>query len=368
MGGTTPGQDDDAKATIARRLRTQGTACAVIGSPLYAALLERAAADVERGGVTWQVLAGHEHDPGPSALALRLLGAVHRLVLEGRAPALAPHYPSVGGDPGDDPAGVWSAFEAVLAEHRDLLRAEVERGVQTNEVGRAGALAPAFLLVARETAVHDLRLLEVGASGGLNLRWDAFAYRHRETTWGDPSSPVDLGDPFEDDDATAPPPFADVRRSDVHVVERAGCDPNPIDVATDNGALTLMSFVWPDQRRRFDDLRGGIEVARRIPAPLDRRDAAPWVAAKLAAPTPGVATIVYHSVVMQYLDEAGRAAFVDAITDAGARATPDAPLAWVRFEPARRVFEVRVTVWPAGPDDRLVAESGAHGRPVRWLG
>lgn len=362
-----PRADEDARATIARRLRTQGAACAAIGSPLYAALLDRAAADVERGGVTWRVLAGHEHDPGPSALALRLLGAVHRLVLEGRAPALAAHYPSAGGGPGTDATSVWSAFESVLDEHTDLLRREVGRGVQTNEVGRAGALAPAFLLVARQTGVRDLRVLEVGASGGLNLRWDAFAYRHRDTTWGDPASPVDLGDPFEDDDETVPPPFADVPTTDVHVVERAGCDPNPIDVTTDEGALTLMSFVWPDQRRRFDDLRGGIEVARRVPATLDRSQAGPWVTARLSDTAPGVATILYHSVVMQYLDDAGRASFIAAMNDAGSRATRDAPLAWVRFEPARRLFEVRVTVWPDGPRDRLVAESGAHGRPVRWL-
>lgn len=358
------GGEVDARATIARRLRTQGRACRDIGSPLYADVLERTAADVEAGGPAWEVLAGREADPGPSALALRLLGAVHRLVLDGRAPALAAYYPSVGGDDGADAGAVWAAFATVLAEHRDTLRVEVLRGVQTNEVGRAAALAPAFLLVARATGVRDVRVLEVGASGGLNLRWDAFAYRYRDATWGDPASPVDLGDPYEDDDATVAPPFAER----VRVVERAGCDPNPVDVTSDRGARTLMSFVWPDQRRRFDDLRGAIAIARRVPATVDRAEAAPWVAERLAAATPGVATVVYHSVVMQYLDEAGRAAFVDAVTGAGARATADAPLAWVRFEPTRRLFEVRLTVWPGGPRDRLVAEAGAHGRPVRWLG
>ena len=354
-----------AQATIARRLRTQGRACAVIGSPLYADLLERAAVDVERGGTTWEVLRGHEDDPGPSALALRLLGAVHRLVLTGDAPALAAHYSSAGGAPGD--AGdVWAAFHDTLVQHVDHLRAEVARGVQTNEVGRAGALAPAFLHVARTTGTTRLRMLEIGASGGLNLRWDAFAYRYRDTTWGDTASPVQLGDPYEDDDGTAPPPFAQT----VTVVDRAGCDPNPIDVTTDDGALTLMSFVWPDQERRFRDLRGGIEIARHVPARIDRSEAAPWVDAQLAPSraTGDVATIVYHSVVMQYLDEPGRTAFADAMRAAGERAMPARPLAWVRFEPTRQLFEVRVTIWPAGPVDQLVAESGAHGRPVRWLG
>jgi hypothetical protein len=64
------------------------------------------------------VLRGHEDDPGESVLALRLMGAVHRLVLRGDAPALAAHYRSVGGHPGE----AWPAFADVLRDHRDELR------------------------------------------------------------------------------------------------------------------------------------------------------------------------------------------------------------------------------------------------------
>lgn len=345
--------EGEVRATLARRLRTQGRACAELGSPLYAGLLEHAAVDVETGGVVRDVLDGHEHDPGPSALALRLLGAVHRLVLIGDAPELAAHYPSVGGT---DATDAWPAFHRTVTERFGEVRAGLRRGVQTNEVGRAGALAPAFLYAARITDAHEVRVLEIGASGGLNLRWDHFAYAG---VWGDPNSPVDLGDPYEGDG----PPFD----TPVTVAERAGCDPNPVDVTTDEGALTLMSFVWPDQQRRFRDLRGAIEIARRVPATVDTAEAAPWVTEGLEQPQPpGRLTIVYHSVVMQYLTDDGRTAFFDAMRAAGERATTDAPLAWVRFEPARRTFEVRVATWP-GDRDELVAEAGAHGRPVRWL-
>ena len=78
-------------------VREQAESCAALGSPLYAFLLQRVADDIEAGGPAYDVLRGHEDDPGPSALALRLMGGVHRLVLEGRAPALALTYPSVGG-------------------------------------------------------------------------------------------------------------------------------------------------------------------------------------------------------------------------------------------------------------------------------
>src|SRR4051812_4399567 len=77
---------DAARATLVRRLRTQGRECAKLGSTLYAELMERGAADVEAGGPFFSALAGHEHEPGPAALALRLYGGAHRLALEGRAP------------------------------------------------------------------------------------------------------------------------------------------------------------------------------------------------------------------------------------------------------------------------------------------
>ena len=60
-------------------------------------------------------LRGHEHDSGDSVLALRLMGAVHRLVLRGDAPGLAAHYPSVGGSPGD----AWPPFVELLRDRRD---------------------------------------------------------------------------------------------------------------------------------------------------------------------------------------------------------------------------------------------------------
>src|SRR5262245_44634025 len=95
----------------------QGRWCAALRSPPYAGLLGRLAADVEAGGPALAVLRGHEADPPGSALALRLLGAVHRLVLEGRAPDLAAFYPSAGGDAGrGDP---WPAFRALLADAGD---------------------------------------------------------------------------------------------------------------------------------------------------------------------------------------------------------------------------------------------------------
>ena len=343
------------KPDLAEYLRLQGRYCGKLGSPLYEVLLDRAADDLTAGGVVAAVLDGYPLEPIYSAMALRLMGNVHRLVLEGRAPALGARYPSVGGD--GDASRTWPAFRAVVAENVPLLREWMSRGVQTNEVGRAAALAPGFLTVARETGL-PLRILEMGTSAGLNLRWDRFRYETAERAWGDAASPVVLRDAWE----TPVPPFATAAT----VAERAGCDPSPLDPTTDEGRLTLMSYVWPDQRERFALLSGAIEVARRVPADVERASAVDWLPRRLAAARAGVATVVFHSIAIAYLERSAREQALGAIADAGARATGDAPVAWLRMEPGGEQAEVRLTVWPGG-DERLVATTGFHGRGVRWL-
>ncbi len=342
--------------TLVSRMREQAGWCRRLGSPLYAHLLEEVAGDLLAGGPSCDVLAGHGGDPLASALALRLLGAVHRLALEGRAPAVAAHFPSLGGDAVRDDA--WPAVRALLTERGDVVRTLLARPVQTNEVGRSAALLGGFVRIAAETEL-PLALVELGASAGLNLRWDCFHYAADGTTWGDPTSPVRIACDF-----TGPPPRHDVA---VRVVARDGCDAHAIDPTTDDGALTLQSYVWADQTERLALLRAAIEVAHTVPARVERADAADWIASRLAARRTGVATVVYHSIFWQYLAQDTRAAVTDAILTAGAAATPQTPLAWLRLEPVGREgpFEVRLTSWPGGHERRL-GESSPHGRQVRW--
>ena len=99
--------------------------------------------------------------------------------------------------------------------------------------------------------------------------------------------------------------------------------------------LTLRSFLWPDQTERRARLDAALEVAARVPVALERADACEWIARR-AVPERGVATVVYHSIVMQYLGREGVRRFAQIVRAAGARATADAPLAWLYLEPSRR--------------------------------
>ncbi|HEV1997041.1 MAG TPA: DUF2332 domain-containing protein [Candidatus Dormibacteraeota bacterium] len=346
----------DGRAIVVAELEFQASACDVVGSPLYGHLLRRAAQDARAGGATWEIMGGHAADPPFTALALRLMAAVHRLVLTGKAPGLAHHYASAGGTEGL--LGADEAFIGVLRDNLEELRSGVARPCQTNEPARSAALVGGFLTVARVTGL-PLRILEVGASAGLNLRWDHFRYEHDQLAWGPPRSPVTLAGVFE-----SPPPL----EVGAVVLERQGCDPNPQDPALEETRLNLMASAWADQVERFRTLEGALQVARQVPAVVDRADGAGWAEQQLSIPRPGVATVVYHSIVMQYMNDAGRARFAEVVTSAGERATAEAPVAWLSFEPGDgERAHVHLTTWPGG-GKRLVATAGYHGRPVRWLG
>ncbi len=325
----------------------------MIGSELYAGLLERAAGDVENLGPTWEILRGHEDDPRFSVLGLRLLGGVNRLVLTGREPALADAYAGKG-----DIEQAWDLLRDALRRNSAELRESLDRPVQTNEVARCAALVFGFLAVAAETGL-PLSLLEVGASAGLNLRWDRYRYEADGFAWGRADSPVRLE--FELS-GTAPPELPPA----VEIQARRGCDTTPVDAATPEGRLTLLTYIWPDQTERIARAQAALAVAGELPVELDRAPAAAWAGQALTEPAPGRATVIYHSIVSQYLSDEERAALFTTIREAGEQATPDAPLAWLRMEPADDRANLELTLWPGG-EDRHLARVGYHGNPVELL-
>jgi hypothetical protein len=53
---------------------------------------------------------------------------------------------------------------------------------------------------------------------------------------------------------------------------------------------------------------------------------------------------------------------------AGERATPEAPVAWLRMEPdTMERAGVWLDLWPPGRHGQI-AHAGYHGRPVEWDG
>ena len=347
----------ESESRLLRSIRVQGEVCAGMGSAMYGDVLRQVAADVETGGVFAAILSGHENVSGRSALPLRLLGGLHRLALDGRAPELRRWYPSTGGR-WEAEAG-WPDIRRVAVGHADYLRAALDSPPQTNEVGRSAALIGGLLhLAARFDA--PIRLFEIGCSAGLNLRADYHRYRYSGGRWGPADSPVTIDDAWR---GQLPP------AAHLQIVERHGYDIAPLDATSPDGELTLLSYVWPDQQARLDRLRGAISIARRVPAPLHRRNAIDAVAGLDVAS--GMLTVLWHSIMWQYLSTPEQEAVAAKIDALGGRARSDAPFAHVTLEPHRRTpespleFAVRARHWPSG-DDRLLAVCSPHGPPVTW--
>ncbi|MBX3479216.1 MAG: DUF2332 domain-containing protein [Caulobacter sp.] len=342
-------------------LRWQADQCDALGSPFSGTLL-RAAADGELGPLDDLFAAWAGREPAShirDATPLRLLGALHHLTLTGAAPVLAGLYPDQA--PGTDWTALIPAARSALETHRAQVADFMTSPPQTNEVGRSLCLAPGFLIIAARTGL-PLSLQEIGASAGLNLRWDRYGYDLGGRRWGDAASPVQLSANWRGAAPARTPP--------VTVAARAACDQAPLDVNDEATALRLQSYVWADQPARLARLRGAIAIARTTPADLVKADAAVWTESRLA-PVEGVASVLFHSVMWQYMPQATQNAVSAAIDAAASAATASAPFAWLRMEPdlSREGFPmaVRLTLWPDGQTLHL-ANVHPHGAWVDWLG
>jgi hypothetical protein len=343
---------------LTRAFETQARVCAEFGSAFYAALTAGIAADLE--GCVRALFApwegGSVEDLMGAAVTLRFLGAIHDAALAGDDPALAAAFP-----PDGDADAAWAAAKAAIGRDPGRFAAFMAHEPQTNEVRRSACLLPGFLSVAQATGL-PLACLELGASAGLNQLWNRYRYDYGAAgAWGDPAAPLALTA-----DWTGPPPPLDAR---IELASAAACDRKPIDVADPGALRRLKAYLWPDQAERLARFDAAADLAVAAGVSVEAADAVDWTLAR-AAPRPGVATVVYHSIFWQYLGPSTQAGLTEAVELHGAAASPDAPLAWLRMEPAPgRIMpiELRLTLWPGGETRRL-ATVQAHGAWIVWEG
>jgi hypothetical protein len=351
-----------AKDPILSHFHEQAGFCRMLGSPFTGALLDAMGDDLEANGVVADLLLDWPGNPRADAVSLRLAGALHFAVLTRRDPALAALYPQA--NPNWRMETVWPFARAFLAREQAFVRAFLESAPQTNEARRAIALMPGFLHLAAQFGL-PLALLELGASAGLNQVWDRFHYVTPDWTWGPANGPR-----IDTEWRGAPP---HVEQQPI-VWSRRACDLRPIDLEDETARARLKSYVWPDQTDRLERLDGAVAEARAVGVKVEPADAADWVAERLQTLTPGATTVVFHSVFYQYPPHEKRIAIAEAIEEAGARASPDAPLAWLRYEPepilidapASLRFIVDLITWP-GRERRLIASTDGHARSVQYM-
>jgi hypothetical protein len=289
------------------------------------------------------------------------LAAIHDVVLD-----------EGGTYPQDGPT-----LEAFCAANLPAIMERIEtRRTQTNEVARSAQLVPALALVSA-LAGRPPSILEVGASAGLNLRFDHYRYTYRARDQavevGDEVGSVHIEVAFEGDVRVIPAALPIVS-------ERIGLDTHPVDVTDPGQRRWLRACVWADEPNRDRRLLAALDQARRDPPTVIRGDAVAdidRVAARLPSEVP---LVVVHQVVMTYLSTAARARFRRKVLGLGRHR----PVYWLFAESPTAVEAFAGLVAPPWhghvqhtlvlmdltrdpPHSTVLAVADPHGRWLRWL-
>lgn len=336
--------------TLRAAFEVQADNNARLGSPFTARILRLLAQNLSPGTPLTDRLFSWEGNTGAfgQSLPLRLLAGLHALVLTSDCAALAAVYPP--NDPPDD-GQLWTAIDVALRDHATTLDHWLDSPPQTNEVRRAAVLIATGHWLTAQYGL-PLRVLELGASGGLNLMWDRFALRAGETRLGPQEAALELRPDWQGDAPISAPPT---------VQERRGVDLMPIDARSPEGALRLTSYLWADQPERLARTRSAIAC---FDAVVDQGDAADWLETQLEQVEPDHLTLVYHTIAWQYFPAETQDRCRAAIC-AAARRGPVAHLAMEADGQSGEGAALSLTLWPEGRDISP-GRADFHGRWVRW--
>ncbi|MCX5519626.1 DUF2332 family protein [Kaistia defluvii] len=339
---------------LLKAFQSQAGSCRKLGSPFTAEICEILAEHLDEASRFGNRILNWPGDPFADALALRAAAGFHALKRAGTSMSLTAAYPP---NPVDR-AGLTAVLVDAIWSHDDFLHDWLDSPPQTNEVARSSVLIGSALLLARAFGL-PLDWHEIGASMGLNLGFDRYRYEFGGDSWGASDSPVLVRSQWRGENPDT--------KGAVELRSRAGCDLNPLDPGLPSDRERLLAYVWADQSERLERASAALDVAAAAPWRVEKADGAAWVARHFSAPPrPGAVRVLAHTIVWQYLPEATRGAITEAMEGAGERATPEAPVAWLRMEAdGRDTAGVRLKLWPGGID-REIARADFHGRFVEW--
>ncbi|WP_117211235.1 DUF2332 domain-containing protein [Allorhizocola rhizosphaerae] len=227
------------------------------------------------------------------------------------------------------------------------------RATQTNEAGRCAVLLPVLAELPQ-----PLALLEVGASAGLCLYPDRYAYRYGDHTIGSGGR-----EPVLECVAGGMVPPA----GRPEVVWRAGLDLNPLDVTDPGDVAWLEALIWPEHGHRRTRLRAAAAIAAAEPPLLVRGDLVDDLPALAAQAPAGATLVVFHTSVLYQVPQARREAFLDLVRGlpghwVSNEAADVVPYAGLPEPPREQLHNV------LGLDGTPLAWTAGHGQSITWFG
>lgn len=250
-------------------------------------------------------------------------------------------------------------FTALVAQHPDAIRDIIlSHTTQTNEPGRCAVLLPVLALLPQ-----PLALLEVGASAGLCLLPDYWAYDYGHICIPAQQRSAEPAPVFPCQVNAATP----LPERMPEIIWRAGLDLNPLTLSDPEHMAWLKTLVWPGQEQRAERLDAAIRVAQGHAPAVIAGDLVADLAA-LAQTAPDHATlVVFHSAVLAYVTHEQRQRFMDSVAELGAvwishEAPQVLPMfaAKLRHSIPSRHFLLAVNGEP-------VAATNPHGLALEWF-
>ena len=298
----------------------------------------------------------HHDQPVPNVL----LAGVQYLLLEGAAPDLAAHYPSIVGTAAQPAGDLVTLFaEFCRTEEKRLSEIAATRMVQTNEMLRSIGLMPAFAHVSQQSE-KPLALIEIGASAGLNLLFDRYLYDYGDgVVAGPPDSKLTLVTDLRSGSLPPidPPP---------EVVWRKGIDLHPVAVTDPDAVRWLRALLWPEQLDRIRRFEAAIEIARSSPPTLVAGNAIDSLSGVADSVPPDAALIVFHSLVLNQFSSEGRDEFEEVIS--GLSMTRRVHRIGIDMLARDEAPPIRHTVYSAGrASEEVLGSVHHHGDWLEWV-
>ena len=342
---------------VVKAFDNQVAYCRASGATVTARVVAALRDLLERGadGALLDAIRAWQGAPLADALPLRIAGGIHALRLKGAEPQLESIYTDQSGV--DDAAIVAAAIE----RHQAELLPWLDGPPQTNEAGRSANFIAAMLWLAEQGLPPRFECLEIGSSAGINLMLARYHYDLAGVQVG----PEPGAMRFQPEWKGNPPP-----RHTIEIASTRGCDVAPVDLTDPAQALRLKAYIWPEHTVRFERMAAAVAEAGKVPPDLVRMNAADFIEAELARPQEaGTTRVLMHSIVWQYVPEDQQIRVTAAMEAAGARATPERPLAWIALEANRvlHVHERTVRHWPGDAAPHLLARAHPHGASIEWL-
>ncbi|MBT3333118.1 MAG: DUF2332 domain-containing protein [Rhodospirillaceae bacterium] len=256
-----------------------------------------------------------------------------------------------------DVAGLHDIVRANRSTLRDVM---LTRTTQTNEPARCSVLVPALAGLKQ-----PLALIEVGASAGLCLFPDHYAYDYGKLKLAPPIGPATIPPLFRCQITGDPP----IPSRLPQITWRRGLDLNPISLDNPDQMRWLEGLVWPGQAQRLSRLQAAIRIVRSDPPEVIKGDLQTDLFELITSVPKGLTPVVFHSAVLNYVSaQSDRDDFASMVQGSGAVwISNEAPSIFPQIH--RKVSgKTKAGCFLLSIDGNPVAWTGPHGQTLDWFG